>query len=213
VKMVESDINHIVGEVIKRLQNEKKDDEILVETSGRHVHLSQEHVEILFGKGYELTKIKELSQPRQYLCGEKVAVIGSKGTILNVSVLGPIREESQVELSITDAVSIGVKAPIRMSGDLDNSASAIIATSKDAVRLEKGVIVAKRHLHITPSDAIRYGVVNNEEVGIKTDGERGVIFNNVIVRVSEKFKTAVHLDYDEANTCGYSKGMRASIVK
>lgn len=211
--MMELNLDYIVDEIIKRLQKEKEDDGILVEASGRHVHLSKEYVELLFGKGYELTKKRDLSQPGQYLCEEKITLIGPKGTIHNISVLGPVRKESQVELSKTDAVSIGVNAPVKMSGSIENSGTVIIATSLAAVKLQKGVIVAKRHIHITPEDAIRYGVANNEEVSIKTNGERGVIFTNVIVRVSDKFTTAVHLDYDEANACGFTKGMRAWIIK
>lgn len=208
---MEESINYIVNEVVKRLQSE--DEGILVEASGRHVHLSKESVEILFGKGYKLTKKRELSQPGQYLCDEKVMIIGPKGTIQNISVLGPEREETQIELSKTDAVSIGVKAPVKMSGDIENSGSVIIATQNAAIKLDKGVIVAKRHIHITPEDAKKYGVSNNEEVSVKVAGERGVIFTNVAVRVSDKFETVVHLDYDEANACGFVKGMKATIIK
>lgn len=208
---MEESINYIVNEVVKRLQSE--DEGILVEASGRHVHLSKESVEILFGKGYKLTKKRELSQPGQYLCDEKVMIIGPKGTIQNISVLGPEREETQIELSKTDAVSIGVKAPVKMSGDIENSGSVIIATQNAAIKLDKGVIVAKRHIHITPEDAKKYGVSNSEEVSVKVAGERGVIFTNVAVRVSDKFETVVHLDYDEANACGFVKGMKATIIK
>lgn len=211
--MMELNLDHIVDEIIKRLQKEKEDEGVLVEASGRHVHLSKECVELLFGKGYELTKKRDLSQPGQYLCEEKVTVIGPKGTIHNVSVLGPVRKQSQVELSKTDAVSIGVNAPVKMSGNIENSGTVIIATPLSVVKLQNGVIVAKRHIHITPEDSIRYGVINNEEVSIKINGERGVIFTNVTVRVSDKFSTVVHLDYDEANACGFTKGMRASILK
>lgn len=210
---MELNLNYIVDEVVRRLKNEAEDEGILVEASGRHVHLSKTAVELLFGKGYELTKKRELSQPGQYLCEEKVTLIGPKGTLHNVSVLGPEREETQVELSMTDAVSIGVKAPVKMSGDVENSGSIILATSKSVLKLDKGVIAAKRHIHITPEDAKKYGVSNNEEVSIKLTGDRGVIFTNVAVRVSDKFNTVVHLDYDEANACGFSKGMRAVIVK
>jgi putative phosphotransacetylase len=211
VNTMEESLNYIVNEVVKRLQSE--DEGILVEASGRHVHLSKESVEMLFGKGYKLTKKRELSQPGQYLCDEKVMIIGSKGTIQNISVLGPEREETQIELSKTDAVSIGIKAPVKMSGDIENSGSVIIATQNAAIKLDMGVIVAKRHIHITPEDAKKYGVSNNEEVSVKVTGERGVIFTNVAVRVSDKFETVVHLDYDEANACGFVKGMKATIIK
>lgn len=211
--MMELNLDHIVDEIIKRLQKEKEEEGVLVEASGRHAHLSKEYVELLFGKGYELTKKRDLSQPGQYLCEEKVTVIGPKGTIHNVSVLGPVRKQNQVELSKTDAVSIGVNAPVKMSGNIENSGTVIIATPLSVVKLQNGVIVAKRHIHITPEDSMRYGVMNNEEVSIKINGERGVIFTNVTVRVSDKFSTVVHLDYDEANACGFTKGMRASILK
>ncbi len=210
---MEMNLNYIVDEVVKRLKCEVKDEGILVEASGRHVHLSKDAVEVLFGKGYKLTKKRELSQPGQYLCEEKVTLIGPKGTIHNVSVLGPEREETQVELSKTDAVAIGAKAPVKMSGDIEKSGSVVLSSGNAVLKLDKGVIAAKRHIHITPEDAKRYNVSNNEEVNIKVIGERGVIFTNVAVRVSDKFNTVVHLDYDEANACGFTKGMKAVIVK
>lgn len=210
---MEMNLNYIVDEVVKRLKCEVEDEGILVEASGRHVHLSKDAVEVLFGKGYKLTKKRELSQPGQYLCEEKVTLIGPKGTIHNLSVLGPEREETQVELSKTDAVAIGAKAPVKMSGDIEKSGSVVLSSGNAVLKLDKGVIAAKRHIHITPEDAKRYNVSNNEEVNIKVIGERGVIFTNVAVRVSDKFNTVVHLDYDEANACGFTKGMKAVIVK
>ncbi|GAA0123563.1 MAG: phosphate propanoyltransferase [Clostridium argentinense] len=210
---VDLNVNYIIDEVIKRLQGGEEDNTILVEASGRHVHLSQNDVDTLFGKGYQLTNKRELSQPGQYLCEEKVTLIGPKGIIQNVSVLGPVRENTQVELSKSDAVSIGVKAPVRMSGDIKGTPSVIIATPKAALRIEEGVIAAKRHMHITPEDAAKFGVKDREEIKIRICGERGLIFENVAVRVSDKFNTAIHLDYDEANACGFTKGLRATIVK
>lgn len=210
---MEMNLNYIVDEVVKRLKCDVEDEGILVEASGRHVHLSKDAVEVLFGKGYKLTKKRELSQPGQYLCEEKVTLIGPKGTIHNVSVLGPEREETQVELSKTDAVAIGAKAPVKMSGDIEKSGSMVLSSGNAVLKLDKGVIAAKRHIHITPEDAKKYNVSNNEEVNIKVIGERGVIFTNVAVRVSDKFNTVVHLDYDEANACGFTKGMKAVIVK
>ena len=210
---IEMNLNYIVDEVVKRLKCDVEDEGILVEASGRHVHLSKDAVEVLFGKGYKLTKKRELSQPGQYLCEEKVTLIGPKGTIHNVSVLGPEREETQVELSKTDAVAIGAKAPVKMSGDIEKSGSVVLSSGNTVLKLDKGVIAAKRHIHITPEDAKKYNVSNNEEVNIKVIGERGVIFTNVAVRVSDKFNTVVHLDYDEANACGFTKGMKAVIVK
>ncbi|WP_291578597.1 ethanolamine utilization phosphate acetyltransferase EutD [Clostridium sp. UBA6640] len=210
---VDLNINYIIDEVVKRLQGIEEDNTVLVEASGRHVHLSQEDVDTLFGKGYQLTNKRELSQPGQYLCEERVTLIGPKGTLQNVSVLGPVRGKTQVELSKSDAVSIGVNAPVRMSGDIKGTPSIILATPKAVLRIEEGVIAAKRHMHITPEDAAKFGVKDQEEVKIKVGGERGLIFENVAVRVSSKFRTAIHLDYDEANACGFTKELRATIVK
>lgn len=206
-------IDYIVGEILERINQCKDEDTILVEASGRHVHLSKKDVETLFGEGYELTKKRDLSQPGQYLCEEKVMVIGPRGVLQAVSVLGPARAETQVELSKSDAVSVGINAPVRMSGDIKNSGSCIIATQKAAIKLEEGVIAAMRHIHITPEDAERFNVTNGEIVGIELQGERGLIFNKVAVRVSPKFNTAIHLDYDEANACGFTNGIRAKIIK
>ncbi|WP_072830548.1 phosphate propanoyltransferase [Clostridium collagenovorans] len=206
-------IDYIVGEILERINQCKDEDTILVEASGRHVHLSKKDVETLFGEGYELTKKRDLSQPGQYLCEEKVMVIGPRGVLQAVSVLGPARAETQVELSKSDAVSVGINAPVRMSGDIKNSGSCIIATQKAAIKLEEGVIAAMRHIHITPEDAEKFNVANGEIVGIELQGERGLIFNKVAVRVSPKFNTAIHLDYDEANACGFTNGIRAKIIK
>lgn len=213
MNITDLELNYVVGEIVKRLGNDTEKEGILMEASGRHVHLSKECVEALFGKGYELTKKRELSQPGQYLCEEKVTLIGPKGVLQNVSVLGPARAETQIELSKSDAVSIGVNAPVRMSGDTKNSGSVILATKNAVVKLEEGVIAAKRHIHITPEDAAKYGVKDKEDVKVKVFGERGLIFDNVAIRVSDKFNTALHIDYDEANACGFTKNMRCQIIK
>lgn len=215
---VDKQIDLIVDELIKRISidtdKEKCEDTILVEASGKHVHLSQEHVEMLFGKGYELKKVRELSQPGQYLCEEKVMIIGPKGVLNKVAVLGPARKDTQVEVSLSDAVSIGIKAPVRMSGDVKGSEGAVIATANSAVKLEEGVIAAKRHIHINPEDAKRFEVEDKEVVQVKVGcEERGLIFDNVVIRVSPSFDTAMHIDYDEANACGFMKNMRAKIIK
>ena len=176
--------------------------EILVETSARHIHLSREAVDVLFGAGYELTHKKDLSQPGQYACAEKLVVVGPKGT-LKASILGPTRNASQVEISLTDARSIGVSAPIRESGDTAGSASCKLVNPDNGAELEltEGVIVAKRHIHLTPEAAAELGVSDKEIVCVKvnSDSERNVIFGDVVVRVSEKFAPAMHIDTDEAN--------------
>ena len=190
----------------------------IVETSARHVHLSQEHLEILFGKGYELTKKKDLSQPGQYACEERVTVVGSKKELKGVSILGPVRPASQVEISLTDARSIGVVAPIRESGDTAGSAPCKLVNPDNGAELEltEGVIVAKRHIHLTPEAAAELGVSDKEIVCVKvnSNSERNTIFGDVVVRVSEKFAPAMHIDTDEANAA-YNVGgpVYGTIVK
>lgn len=176
---------------------------VLLETSARHIHLSQEHVDILFGAGHQLTHKKDLSQPGQFACEERVTVVGPKKEIKNVSILGPVRKESQVELSATDARSIGLNAPVRESGVLEGSAPCKLVGPAGEVDLEYGVIVAKRHIHITPEDAQAFGVSDKEIVKVKADSEdRSLIFDDVVVRVSASYATAMHIDTDEANACG-----------
>jgi len=176
---------------------------VLVETSARHIHLSQEHVDILFGAGHQLTHKKDLSQPGQYACEERVTVVGPKRELKNVSILGPVRKESQVELSLTDARSIGISAPVRESGVLEGSAPCKLVGPAGEVELEYGVIVAKRHIHITPEDAAAFGVSDKEIVKVKVDSDgRSLIFDDVVVRVSASYATAMHIDTDEANACG-----------
>lgn len=216
-------LNEIVDEVLNRVRKEAF---IQVEASGRHVHLSQKDLDTLFGKGYELTKIKDLSQPGQFACKERVTIIGPKGSIKNVIVLGPIRKETQVEVSLTDSTALGIKANVnpssdldeettlvKQSGDLEGTPGIIIETEKGRVELKKGLIVAKRHIHITKADAKKFNVVDNEIVMTKVMGSRPLIFDDVVVRVSDKFQTSMHIDYDEANACGFSNGTYAVIIK
>ena len=179
---------------------------VLLETSARHIHLTQEHVDILFGAGHQLTHKKDLSQPGQFACEERVTVVGPKRELKNVSILGPVRKESQVELSATDARSIGLNAPVRESGVLEGSAPCKLVGPAGEVDLEYGVIVAKRHIHITPEDAAAFGVSDKEIVKVKADSEgRSLIFDDVVVRVSPSYATAMHIDTDEANACGGAK--------
>ena len=171
---------------------------VIIETSARHVHLSREHVEILFGAGYTLTKKKDLSQPGQFACDEKVEIIGEKGS-LKASILGPERPASQVEISLTDARSIGVKAPIRESGDVAGTGACTIKGPCGQVTLTEGVIAAKRHIHLTPADAEAFGVKDKQIVKVKTNGVRPLIFDDVVVRVNPNFAAAMHIDTDESN--------------
>lgn len=173
---------------------------VMVETSARHVHVTEETLEILFGKGYQLTKKKDLSQPGQFACEERVQVIGPKNSFPAVSILGPTRPADQVELSASDARSIGVAAPVRESGDIAGSGACKLVGPKGEVELKEGVIVAKRHIHMTPEDAENYGVKDKQVVLVKIDSpERSLVFGDVVVRVSPKFKLAMHIDTDESN--------------
>ena len=177
----------------------------LVETSARHVHLTAEDVETLFGKGHTLTNKKDLSQPGQYACEEKVTVIGPKGT-LKASILGPTRPASQVEISLTDARTIGVVAPVRESGDVAGSTGCILEGPCGRVELKEGVIAAKRHIHMTPEDASHMGVRDKQIVKLQVFTNRPLIFEDVLVRVSKDYATYAHLDYDEANAAQLGGG-------
>ena len=184
---------------------------VLVETSARHVHLSQEHIEALFGKGYQLTNKKDLSQPGQFACEEKVEVIGPKGS-LKMSILGPARKASQVEVSATDARTLGIKAPIRESGDTAGSGACTIAVGDRKVELAEGVIIAKRHIHFTPADAAAFGVQDTQIVKVRVEGERALVFDEVVVRVSEKFAAAMHIDTDESNAACAAPGTMGVVL-
>lgn len=179
---------------------------VLVETSARHVHVTQETLEVLFGKGYALTVKKELSQPGQYASNERITVVGPKKELPNVSILGPVRKANQVELSATDARSIGIAAPVRESGDVAGSAPCKLVGPAGEVEMEQGVIVAKRHIHMTPADAAAAGVADKQIVKVATGSEgRKLVFDDVVIRVSENFATAMHIDTDEANAAGGAK--------
>lgn len=186
---------------------------VLVETSARHVHVSRRVLDILFGEGYELTVKKDLSQPGQYACEERVQVIGPKSSFPAVSILGPVRPETQVELSAGDARSIGVKAPIRESGDLEGSAGCKLVGPKGEVELKDGVIIAKRHIHMTPEDAEKYGLEDKQVVSVRVDtAERSLIFGDVVVRVSPKYALAMHIDTDESNAACCTPGLMGDIL-
>lgn len=190
------------------------DNSFLVETSARHVHVTKEHLDILFGEGYELTKKKDLSQPGQFACNERVAVIGTKGQFPAVSILGPVRSATQVEISASDARTLGVTAPVRESGDIAGSAPCKLVGPKGEIEISEGVIVAKRHIHMTPADADNFGVKDKDIVSVKIDSPvRSLIFGDVVVRVSEKFALAMHIDTDESNAVLAPAGTKGTIVK
>jgi len=185
---------------------------IEIEASGRHVHLSQAHLEALFGPGYRLNRVKELSQPGQFACAERVTVAGPKGELRNVVILGPTRGESQVEISLTDAIALGITPPVRLSGEIQGTPGVTVRHGEREIQLERGLIVAKRHLHMTPGDAARFGVAQGRSVRFKCFTGRPLTLEDVEVRVSERFATVLHIDYDEANACGFQKGDRGMIV-
>lgn len=188
--------------------------QVLVETSARHVHLSQKDLETLFGEGYQLTNKKDLSQPGQFACTERVDVVGAKKTLSGVTILGPVRPDTQVELSLTDARSIGVDAPIRESGDIAGSGACKLVGPKGEVELTQGVIAAKRHIHMTPADAEAFGLQDKDVVSVKIDSDgRALVFGDVVVRVSPKYALAMHIDTDESNAAGVKPGMMGEVIK
>ncbi len=173
---------------------------ILIETSARHVHLSSDHIEKLFGKGYQLTIKKELSQPGQFACNERVTIRGPKNEIKNVSILGPARKASQVEVSATDARTLGLSLPVRESGDISGTPGVTLIGPAGEVELDEGAIVAKRHIHLTPDAAEKFGVTDKQVVSVRVvNDSRSLIFGDVVIRVSPSFSPAMHIDTDEAN--------------
>lgn len=203
---IENIVNAIVDEI-------KAKHSVLVEASGRHVHLSKQDAETLFGAGYNFKIKKELSQPGQYAYEERVSITGPKGVIRNVAILGPCRKNTQVEVSATDARILGINAPIRLSGDIENTPGCTISTDKASIDAPKGVIIAKRHIHVTPEDAERFNIKNNDELKLKVFADRPLIFEGVTARISDKFSTSVHIDYDEANACGFNSDTVGLIIQ
>ena len=175
-----------------------------VEASGRHVHVTKEQALALFG--HPLTPKRPLSQPGQYLAEERVKVIGPKGEFANVAVLGPERSEGQVEISLTDGKTLGIQPPIRLSGDVASTPGAVLEGPMGRVKLSQGVIAAQRHIHLTPEDGAKFGVRDKQIVKLQVFSKRPVVFEDVLVRVRPDFAAAVHLDYDEANACGFENG-------
>ena len=191
------ELEALVDGVIRRLFVE-------LEASGRHVHVTKDQAMTLFG--HPLTPKRDLSQPGQYLANERLTVIGPKGEFANVAVLGPERKEAQVEVSLTDARTLGIQAPIRLSGNVQGTPGATLVGPKGTITIEHGVIAAQRHIHMTPEDAAQMGVKDKQVVRLQTFTDRPVIFDETVVRVSPDFRTYVHLDYDEANACGFQNG-------
>lgn len=212
---MEINISAVAEAVLKALENgSSTEGDIPVGISNRHIHLSKEHVEVLFGKGYELTPFKDLSQPGQYACKEQLTIVGpSLRPIEKVRVLGPVRPASQVEISRTDAYVLKVTPPVRESGKISGSAPITIIGPKGTVTLNEGCIIANRHIHMSIEEGERFGVKDNEYVDIDAFGERRTRFFDVQVRVHKDFRLEMHLDTDDANAAGLANGSMVSIVK
>lgn len=190
------------------------ENKILVETSARHVHLTDQDLETLFGKGAVLTEKKELSQPGQYASNERVDVVGPKKTLERVSILGPTRKSTQIEISATDARSIGLVAPIRDSGDVDGSTACTLIGPKGSIELKEGVIIARRHIHFSPEEASSFNIVDREIVQVRMNtGERALTFDQVICRVNKAFSLAMHIDIDESNAAGCVGVVYGELIK
>lgn len=187
--------------------------EVKIGLSNKHLHLSEEHIEVLFGKGHTLTPTKDLVQPGQFACEEKVDIVGPKSTLKGIRVLGPARKETQVELAMTDARGIGIKAPIRESGKLEGTPGCKLVGPCGEVELDHGVIVALRHVHLSAAQAEEAGVKDKDIVSIKIEGERGLVFDNVLVRAGEGHEREVHLDTDEGNAAGCGPDAVCTIIK
>lgn len=209
---VEDIIKKVMGQMgeVNTVEVASCNDSIPVELSGRHVHLCEEDIVELFGA--PLNYAKELSQPGQYLCKERVRLIGPSGVIDNVAVLGPARSKSQIELSLTDARILGIKAPVRQSGDVAGTPGIVLTSGNGMAGLSEGVIVAARHIHMSPADAAKYSVSDNQKVQVHMDGERPTVFKDVIVRVNKDYSLAMHIDFDEGNSCGLGKNAQGRIM-
>ncbi|WP_097003139.1 phosphate propanoyltransferase [Lacrimispora amygdalina] len=205
----------VIKLLMDAVKSESGSDELTIPVgvSNRHVHLSQEDLDTLFGKGYELTNMKELSQPGQYACKEMVTVCGPKGAIEKVRILGPVRKQTQVEILAADCFKLGRNTTPKMSGELAGTPGITLVGPKGTVETKEGLIIAQRHIHMSPSDALKFGVHDGETVKIETEGIRGGIFNNVAIRVTETSALECHLDTEEANAMGLSGTSKITIVK
>lgn len=209
-------IEEIIMDVLKKQADNIKTNEkpfIPIGISNRHIHLSRPDLDICFGESYELTPIKDLNQPGQYACKETMTICGPKGAIEKVRVLGPVREKTQVEILAKDNFTLGINAPLRISGDISSSASLTLIGPKGSVQLKEGTIIAKRHIHMTKDDAKKHGVDDGQIVSIQIAGERGGIYDNVIIRSNDNSATECHLDMEEANAFGITNDSKLRIIK
>ncbi|MBE6546171.1 MAG: phosphate propanoyltransferase [Ruminococcaceae bacterium] len=215
MKYSEQELKALVSKVIDSIgDTSKSDGEIPVGISNRHIHLSREHVDILFGNGYQLTKLKDLSQPGQFACKEQLTIIGpSMRAIEGVRVLGPERKRSQVEISRTDSFVLKVKPPVRESGDINGSSPITIIGPKGIVTLNEGCIIANRHIHMSEEEGRAFGVSDGEYVDVELNGERRSLFYDVQIRVHKDFRLEMHIDTDDANAAGVANGFKAKLIK
>ena len=216
MKYSEQELKALVDKVIEAVKDggAKPEGDIPVGISNRHIHLSREHVEILFGKGYQLTKLKDLSQPGQYACKEQLTIVGpSMRAIEGVRVLGPERKASQVEISRTDSFVLKVKPPVRESGDIKGSAPVTIIGPKGIVTLSEGCIIANRHIHMSEDEGKAFGVKDGDYVDVEFNGERRSLFYDVQIRVHKDFRLEMHIDTDDANAAGVGNGFKAKLLK
>jgi putative phosphotransacetylase len=209
----QKELVQLIREVtIKALANNQTKLEVPIAVSNRHIHLSKEHVERLFGRNYQLNKWKDLSQPGQFASKETVTLIGPKGKLEKVRVLGPARGDTQIEISLFDGYTLGITPPIRDSGDIDGTPSVNIQGPRGQLKVDQGLICAARHIHMNPDDATRFQVTNGQRVQVKVTGQRGVIFDNVLIRVSPKYKLEMHIDVDEANAAQIKNGQCGVLI-
>jgi putative phosphotransacetylase len=215
MKYTENEIKALVDKVLESVNGAKTEDgNVPVGVSNRHIHLTKEHVEVLFGKGYELTKLKDLSQPGQYACKEQLTIIGpSMRSIEGVRVLGPERKKSQVEISRTDSFVLKVKPPVRESGDLEGSAPITIVGPKGIVTLNEGCIIANRHIHMSEEEGKAFGVSDGDYCDVELYGERRSLFYDVQIRVHKDFRLEMHIDTDDANAAGVGNGAKVKLLK
>ena len=203
----------LMRDIVERgLEKIQKERTIPVEASGRHVHLSRQHIGQLFGEHYQMTKKKDLSQPGQFQCNERVTLIGPKGVLQGVAILGPARDRTQVEVSISDARVLGIAPPVRESGHLDGAGSIYIAAEKAVIEARESVIISKRHIHMTPADAARFDVKDRQIVSVRVKGERSIVFEDVVVRVNDAYRLNMHIDFDEANAAGFCPGVVGEVI-
>ncbi len=214
MKYNEQEVNVLVEQVLKAIQATGKQEDIPVGISNRHIHLCREHVDILFGKDYQLTEMKPLSQPGQYACKEQLTIVGpSMRAIEGVRVLGPERKKSQVEISRTDSYVLKCKPPVRESGDIAGSAPVTIIGPKGIVTLKEGCIIANRHIHMSLEDGARFGVKDGDYVDVEANGERRTRFYDVQIRVHKDFRCEMHIDTDDANAAGVGNGFKVKLIK